>query len=156
MSSHQEFDILKLVELTRSNKYEMTAVGFAALDKIDKIDIPKKMKSRKFAVQALHAISEKMVQFGYFTAEERKKLQDEANLSDSPYKKDFNNVFAKSNSAAPVIEEVTEEEDIPEEEAKPVKVFSEDDESGEMDSEEDDFDDEDDEELEDDDDEDDK
>ncbi|MBE7412020.1 MAG: DNA primase [Leptospiraceae bacterium] len=143
MSTSQEFDILKLVELTRANKYEMTSVGFAALDKIDKIELPKKMRTRKFAVQALHALSEKLVQYGYFSIEERKKLLAEANLSDSPYKKDF---AGSSKSLAPVVEEVAEEEDIPEEESKPVRDFSLDDEDNDNDetvSEEDSFEDED-------------
>ncbi|MBK8396460.1 MAG: DNA primase [Leptospiraceae bacterium] len=111
--STQEFEIGKLIELARHKKYELTSAGFAALDKIERIAVPKKLKTRKIAVQALHALSEGLVQYGYFSPEERKKLQAEANMSDAPYK-GFKGLF--SNSAAPVVEEDIEEDFIPQEE----------------------------------------
>ncbi|MBK6606273.1 MAG: DNA primase [Leptospiraceae bacterium] len=111
--STQEFEIGKLIELARHKKYELTSAGFAALDKIERIAIPKKLKTRKIAVQALHALSDGLVQYGYFSAEERKKLHAEAHMSDAPYK-GFKGLF--SNSAAPVVEEDIEEDFIPQEE----------------------------------------
>ena len=40
MSTNQnnEFDVLKVVELARLKKYEITSAGFAVLDKIDRIN----------------------------------------------------------------------------------------------------------------------
>ena len=157
----QEFEIGKLIELARHKKYELTSAGFAALDKIERIAVPKKLKTRKIAVQALHALSDGLVQYGYFSPEERKKLQAEANMSDAPYK-GFKGLF--SNSAAPVVEEDIEEDFIPqEEEAKHEFVGEGDDveldaaDSDEEDEDEDDEDeDEDDDDLEEDDEEDDK
>ena len=103
--STQEFEIGKLIELARHKKYELTSAGFAALDKIERIAVPKKLKTRKIAVQALYALSDGMVKYGYFSPEERKKLQAEANMSDAPYKGGFKGLF--SNSAAPVVEQDT-------------------------------------------------
>ncbi len=111
--STQEFEIGKLIELARHKKYELTSAGFAALDKIERIAVPKKLKTRKIAVQALYALSDGLVQYGYFSADERKKLHAEANMSDAPYK-GFKGLF--SNSAAPVVEEDIEEDFIPQEE----------------------------------------
>lgn len=111
--STQEFEIGKLIELARHKKYELTSAGFAALDKIERVAVPKKLKTRKIAVQALYALSDGLIQYGYFSAEERKKLQAEANMSDAPYK-GFKGLF--SNSAAPVVEEDIEEDFIPQEE----------------------------------------
>lgn len=112
-SSHNhEFDVLKVVELARQNKYEITSAGFAALDKIDKINtLPKKMRIRKPAVQALFAISEGLVKYDYFSQDERRKLLQESGMSDAPFK-------SVHNTSAPVAEEDLEEEDIPQEEPK--------------------------------------
>lgn len=124
--SQPDFDILKLIELGRYKKYETTVAGFSVLDKIDKIDIPKKLRTRKFAVQALHALSENLVQFSYFTPEQKLELAAEAAKSDAPYK-GFKGLFA--NTAAPVVEEETEEEFIPQEEEKTHDFVDEDAES---------------------------
>jgi hypothetical protein len=148
-NQNQDFDVLKVVELARTKKYEVTSAGFAALDKIDKINFPKKMKSRKPAVQALFALSEGMIKFDYFTPEQKKKLLHEANLSDAPYK-GFKSLF--SNSAAPLAEE-GEEEEIPEEAPRPPVLTLDDDEFGDSaeeefeDDEDDDDDDDDSEEI---------
>lgn len=45
---NNEFDVLRVVELARIKKYEITSAGFALLDKIDNLDtLPKKLKNRK-------------------------------------------------------------------------------------------------------------
>jgi len=129
MSSNQnnEFDVLKVVELARHKKYEITSAGFAALDKIDKINsLPKKMRTRKPAVQALHAIAEGLVKYDYFTPEERRRLLQEAGMSDAPYR---NSGVAN----APVAEEDFEEEYIPEDEPKASSASDEEGEFDEMD-----------------------
>jgi hypothetical protein len=145
MSTNQnnEFDVLKVVELARYKKYEITSAGFAVLDKIDRINsMPKKMKTRKPAVQALHALSDGLVKYDYFSIEERRKLMQEAGMSDAPYKQ--RGLF--NNANAPMAEEDLEEEYIPEDEPKPITVASEDGFDEEMDDdadyEDDDFEDE--------------
>jgi hypothetical protein len=42
MSQNQDFDIVKLIELSRHKKYESTIAGFGAIDKLERIAIPKK------------------------------------------------------------------------------------------------------------------
>ncbi len=118
MSNNKEdFDVLKVVELARFKKYELTAAGFAVLDKIDKIpNIPKKLKSRKVAIQAMYVLSEGLVKYDYFTPEQRKELLKQASMSDTPYKK-AERLFSKSSS--PLVVDDSEEEEIIEEEKKP-------------------------------------
>jgi hypothetical protein len=144
MSTNQEFEISKLIELARYKKYEMSCAGFAALDKIDKLPVAQKLKTRKIAVQALSVLSDNLIQYDYFSLEERKKLQQEAGMSDAPYK-GFKNLFT-----APKAEEDLDEDYIPqEEEAKYDFVTDEDGEvvataADDDDEDEDDFDDDDD------------
>ena len=144
MSTNQEFEISKLIELARFKKYEMSCAGFAALDKIDKLPVSQKLKTRKIAVQALSVLSDNLVKYDYFSLEERKKLQQEAGMSDAPYK-GFKNLFT-----APKAEEDLDEDYIPqEEEAKYDYITDEDGEivqatAADEDEEDDDFDDEDD------------
>jgi hypothetical protein len=134
-NNKEEFDILKVVELARYKKYEMASVGFAILDKIDKIAaIPKKMKARKVAVQALYVLSEGLVKFDYFTPEQRRKLMQEAKMSDTP----FHGPKGLFVSSAPVTKEELEEEYIPdEEEIKSSSAYQEEDYDEDEDYEED-------------------
>jgi hypothetical protein len=111
MSQNQDFKISKLIELARTNKYEMSCAGFAALDKIDKLPINQKYKTRKNAVQALIALSDGLIKFDYFSLEERKKLQIESGMSDAPFRSGGRNLFT-----APKVQEDLEEDYIPQEE----------------------------------------
>ena len=111
----QEFDILSLIELAREKKYERTVAGFAVLDKLEKLHLPKKVRSMKPSIQAIYVLSNDVVKYDYFTKEQRVELEKEAAKSDTPYKK-FSGLFG--DSSAPMIEEDTEEDFIPEEEAK--------------------------------------
>lgn len=111
MSQNQDFQISKLIELARTNKYEMSCAGFAALDKIDKLPVNQKYKTRKNAVQALIALSDGLIKFDYFSLEERKKLQIESGMSDAPFRNGGRNLFT-----APKVVEDLEEDYIPQEE----------------------------------------
>ena len=127
INKKEDFDLLNLIEHVKTLKYEKTVVGFAVLDKLDKMQIPRKLKSRKPAVQAMYAITNNLIKYAYFTQEEKEKLDMEAAKSDAPYKK-FTGLF--NDTSAPQIEEDTEEEFIPEEEAKAPNYEIEDEESG--------------------------
>lgn len=161
MNQNSEFDIVTLIELAKRNKYERAVAGFHTLDRIERLELPKKIKARKLAVQAMFALASEEVQYQYFTREERIQLDQEANLSNASYSK-FNGLFEAPQ--APIAEEDTEEDFIPEEAPRPIldgdededSLDSDDDEDEEDDEDEDDEDDEDDdedeeEELEDDD-----
>lgn len=115
MSSNKEkdFDILKVVELARYKKYEITVAGFAAIDKIDKIPIPKKWKSRKIAIQALYALSENLVKYKYLTKEEKKKIAEEVQKRTPSHMARAQNLFAPVT--APLSADESEEEELPSE-----------------------------------------
>ncbi len=139
----EDFDIVSLIELCREKKYETCVAGFGAIDKIDKITLPKKLKNRKLTVQALYALTNNSIQWKYLSKEERDKIQEEkdkiAGVSST-----------QGTSFAPHAEEDIDEDFIPEEEARKPESLDEDgfeDEFGdeaEEEEEEDDDDDEDD------------
>lgn len=144
MNQNSEFDIVTLIELAKRNKYEKAVAGFHTLDRIERLELPKKIKSRKLAVQAMFALASEEVQYQYFTKEERIKLDQEANLSNESYSK-FNGLFEAPQ--APIAEEDTEEDFIPEEAPRPILDGDEEDEDSlDDDDEEEDDDEEDDDE----------
>ncbi|WP_061216881.1 hypothetical protein [Leptospira borgpetersenii] len=147
MNQNSEFDIVTLIELAKRNKYEKAVAGFHTLDRIERLELPKKIKSRKLAVQAMFALASEEVQYQYFTKEERIKLDQEANLSNESYSK-FNGLFEAPQ--APIAEEDTEEDFIPEEAPRPILDGDEEDEDSLDDDEEEDDDEEDDDEEDDD------
>ncbi|EKO61130.1 hypothetical protein LEP1GSC082_2980 [Leptospira kirschneri str. H2] len=98
--------------------------------------MPKKIKARKLAVQAMFALANEEVQYQYFTKEERIQLDREANLTNESYSK-FNGLFEAPQ--APIAEEDTEEDFIPEEAPRP--ILDGEDEEDSLDEEEDDDDD---------------
>lgn len=151
MNQNPEFDIVTLIELAKRNKYERAVAGFHTLDRIERLELPKKIKARKLAVQAMFALASEEVQYQYFTREERIQLDQEANLSNASYSK-FNGLFEAPQ--APIAEEDTEEDFIPEEAPRPILDGDEDEDSldGDDDEDEDDDDDEDEEDEDDDDD----
>lgn len=140
MNQNSEFDIVTLIELAKRNKYERAVAGFHTLDRIERLELPKKIKARKLAVQAMFALANEEVQYQYFTKEERIQLDKEANLTSESYSK-FNGLFEAPQ--APIAEEDTEEDFIPEEAPRPI-LDGEEDEEDSLDEEEDDDDDEDD------------
>ncbi|EQA53247.1 hypothetical protein LEP1GSC052_1473 [Leptospira kmetyi serovar Malaysia str. Bejo-Iso9] len=121
------------------------------MDRIERLELPKKIKARKLAVQAMFALASEEVQYQYFTREERIQLDQEANLSNASYSK-FNGLFEAPQ--APIAEEDTEEDFIPEEAPRPILDGDEDEDS--LDGDEDEDEDEEDDEDEDDEDEDDE
>lgn len=135
MNQNSEFDIVTLIELAKRNKYEKAVAGFHTLDRIERLELPKKIKSRKLAVQAMFALASEEVQYQYFTKEERIKLDQEANLSNESYSK-FNGLFEAPQ--APIAEEDTEEDFIPEEAPRPILDGDEEDEDSLDDDEDDD------------------
>ncbi len=139
MNQNSEFDIVTLIELAKRNKYERAVAGFHTLDRIERLELPKKIKARKLAVQAMFALASEEVQYQYFTKEERIQLDREANLTNESYSK-FNGLFEAPQ--APIAEEDTEEDFIPEETPRPI-LDGEDDEDEDSLDEEDDDDDED-------------
>ncbi|WP_000207446.1 hypothetical protein [Leptospira interrogans] len=135
MNQNSEFDIVTLIELAKRNKYERAVAGFHTLDRIERLELPKKIKARKLAVQAMFALASEEVQYQYFTKEERIQLDREANLTNESYSK-FNGLFEAPQ--APIAEEDTEEDFIPEEAPRPILDGEDDEDEDSLDEDDDD------------------
>ncbi|MBI3395582.1 MAG: DNA primase [Spirochaetia bacterium] len=106
----KEFEISKLLELARENKYATTVAAFEAIEMMEQIDIPKKMLNRKPAVKAMFALTEKLVQYDYIDDEARAKLEEELKGT-SKVRSALDAVFAAPGSAAPAADESDEDLD---------------------------------------------
>ncbi|WP_210413072.1 DNA primase [Leptospira semungkisensis] len=151
-NQNSEFDIVTLIELAKKNKYERAVAGFQVLDRIDRLELPKKIKGRKLAVQAMFALANDEVQYKYVTKEERAAIEQEAAQAGGATYSQFNGLFEAPQ--APIAEEDMEEDFIPEEAAKPLMDMEDGEEGESYDDEEEDSDDDDDEDDDDDQDED--
>lgn len=105
----KDFEISKLLELARTNKYEATVAMFEIIDQLEQIDISKKYLNRKPAVKAMAALSENLVKYDYISDEQRQALQEELNKSKT--RASLDSVFKTSGSAAPISDESEEELD---------------------------------------------
>jgi hypothetical protein len=54
-----------MLDLVTRGKYEITAAGFAAIDRLDQIEISKKMQGRKVAVQIMDLLQKDEVHYYY-------------------------------------------------------------------------------------------
>ncbi|MEQ8349914.1 MAG: DNA primase [Leptospiraceae bacterium] len=114
----REFEIFKLLEITRNDKYATAVAAFEVIDQAERLDIPRKWKNRKPAVQAMMALSEDMIRYSFITDEARQQLREELQDEDSIEAMDI------LTSAAPVTDD--SEEDLDEiGETEPVDVLSE-------------------------------
>ncbi|MBI40406.1 MAG: DNA primase [Leptospiraceae bacterium] len=114
----REFEIYKLLEITRNDKYATAVAAFEVIDQAERLEIPRKWKNRKPAVQAMMALSEEMVHYGFITDEARQQLREELREEDSE------EAMQILTSAAPVTDD--SEEDLDEiGETEPVDVLSE-------------------------------
>ncbi|MCC5813312.1 MAG: DNA primase [Leptospira sp.] len=111
MNLNKDFDIVKLIELARHKKYETTIAGFGVIDKLERVPIPKKLKSRKISVQALHALSEGLVQYKYLTKDEKTYIAEELARRNPSYNSKNQNLFAPTT--APLSSEESEEDELP-------------------------------------------
>ncbi len=114
MNHNKDFDIVKLIELVRYKKYETTVAGFSVIDKLERVPIPKKWKSRKIAIQAMYALSEGLVRYKYLTKDEKHRIAEEVSKRSQALPSRAQNLFAPTN--APLSSEETEEEELPLEE----------------------------------------
>lgn len=73
----KEFEISKLLDLSRENKYATTVAAFEVIDMLEQIDIPRKLANRKPAVKAMSALSEATVQWDYIDDDAREALASE-------------------------------------------------------------------------------
>lgn len=117
----KQFEITKLLSITENDKYATAVAAFEVIDQLSVLELPKKWKNRKPAVQAMMAISEETVKFGYIEDSVRTALEEELDIAGG--KSDAS--FRTSTGAAPAVEE--EDEDLDEiGETAPVEAFAED------------------------------
>ena len=93
----REFEIYKLLEITRNDKYATAVAAFEVIDQAERLDIPKKWKNRKPAVQAMMALSDDMVRYGFVTDEARQQLREEL------YEDEAEEAMSILSSTAPLI-----------------------------------------------------
>lgn len=138
----REFEISKLLEITRHDKYATAVAAFEVIDQAERLDIPKKWKTRKPAVQAMMALSDDMIRYGFISDDVRQQLREEL------YESGEGEAPFMMAGAAPVTDE--SEEDLDEiGETEPVEALADaDSESDDSEEEEDEEDSEDDEEEE--------
>ncbi len=63
----KEIEIAKVLNLSKKQKYEIACATFDVVDHIFKVDVPRSLKSRKLAVQAMSMVADGNVQYGYET-----------------------------------------------------------------------------------------
>ncbi len=61
----KELDIGRVINLAKNRKYEITVACFDVVENLPLLDVPRSMKGRKRAVQALSLLSDGEVQYGY-------------------------------------------------------------------------------------------
>jgi len=99
----KDFDITRLLDLTRESKYATTVAAFEAIDLLEQINVPRKYRTRKPAIQALYALSDGLVRYDYISDEQRNALDEE--LKSSKARLALNNMFKSADSIAPAVAE---------------------------------------------------
>lgn len=61
----KDIEIAKILFLAKQKKYEVTCAIFDVADHILKLDIPKNLRNRKLAVQAMNLVADGLVKYGY-------------------------------------------------------------------------------------------
>lgn len=72
----KELEISKVLNLAKSNKYATACAAFDVVDHIFKIEVPKSLKPRKLAVQAMTLLQDGVVKYGY-----ESKLEEAAQMN---------------------------------------------------------------------------
>ena len=65
-------EISEILNLSKEKKFEVTCASFDVVDHIFKIDIPKPLRNRKLAVQAISLLLNGDIQYGYEKEQEVK------------------------------------------------------------------------------------
>ncbi|MCS6983609.1 MAG: hypothetical protein NZM25_00590 [Leptospiraceae bacterium] len=73
----KDVEIAKILFLAKQKKYEVTCAIFDTADHIFKLEIPKHLRRRKLAVQALHLVADGLVKYGYEPAPRAASDEDE-------------------------------------------------------------------------------
>ncbi|MDH5717544.1 MAG: hypothetical protein OEZ22_07880 [Spirochaetia bacterium] len=69
----KEIEIAKVLGLAKKQKYEVTCASFDLVDHIFKVDLPRSLKNRKLAVQAMSLLAEGHIKYGFEKFEDNPK-----------------------------------------------------------------------------------
>lgn len=61
----RDIEIAKVLYLAKNKKYEVTCAAFDLVDHMPKVEVPRLLKGRKLAVQAMSLIADEQVNYGY-------------------------------------------------------------------------------------------
>ncbi|RME93209.1 MAG: hypothetical protein D6767_01490 [Candidatus Hydrogenedentota bacterium] len=73
----KEIEISKVIHLAEGNKYEKSCATFDLVDHIYKVDMPKSLRGRKPAVQAMTLLAEGIIKYGYEDSSEKSSSEEE-------------------------------------------------------------------------------
>lgn len=73
----KEIEISKVLQLAKGNKYEKSCATFDLVDHILKVDVPKSLRGKKPAVQAIVLLADEQIHYGYDTSEPSKVSSSE-------------------------------------------------------------------------------
>ena len=108
----KEFEISKLLQITKGNKYEACVAAFEVIGNLERLDIPRKYHTRKHAVQAMVALSEGIIKYDYIDDETRAKLEEELHgESKARAQSALDAVFSTPMGAAPMVSDSEEDLD---------------------------------------------
>ena len=79
----KRFPISKVLDLTQQNKFEVICAAFDAVDHIFKVDIPRSLKGRKSAIQAMTLLADDQLKYGYDEYSFQNLPEDESNQESS-------------------------------------------------------------------------
>ncbi len=77
-------EISEILNLSKEKKFEVTCASFDVVDHIFKIDIPKPLRNRKLAVQAMSLLLNGNIQYGYEKEQEVKLPVNEIDKEEDP------------------------------------------------------------------------
>ena len=73
----RDIEIAKVLYLAKNKKYEVTCAAFDLVDHMPKVEMPRLLKGRKLAVQAMALIADEQVNYGYENEEAAVAGEDE-------------------------------------------------------------------------------
>ncbi len=72
----KDIEIAKVLYLSRNHKYETAVAAFDAVDHIFKLDVPRNLRTRKLAVQAMSLMADGVIRYGYDGASKATLVDD--------------------------------------------------------------------------------
>ena len=108
----KDFEISKLLDLTRKNKYATTVAAFEIIEMMDQLAVPRKLFNRKPAVKAMSMLSDELINWEFISEEQRVELDSTISaMRRSANSNALDAVFSTEGSSAPVSDDSDEDLD---------------------------------------------